>query len=292
MGYLHIENLYKNQDILLFKECYSLEKVHGTSAHITWNNGLGFFSGGEKYDNFIKLFNKEDLENKFKEIFADSSKVIIYGEAYGGKQQGMKDTYGPNLSFIVFDIKVNDSWLDVPKMDDLATRLGLEVVPWKKVSTNVSVLDAERDAPSEVAVRRGITEPKIREGVVIRPITEVIKNNGNRIIAKHKRIEFSERKTSPKVVDSAKLQILKDALAIAEEWCTAMRLEHVLQKLPLDIDIKSMRTVLDAMYEDISREANGEIIESQEARAAINRQTATLFKRRLNKVLNENTINE
>ena len=32
MGYLHIENLYKAQDILLFRECYALEKVHGTAA--------------------------------------------------------------------------------------------------------------------------------------------------------------------------------------------------------------------------------------------------------------------
>lgn len=33
MGYLHIDNLYKNRDILLFRECWALEKVHGTSAH-------------------------------------------------------------------------------------------------------------------------------------------------------------------------------------------------------------------------------------------------------------------
>jgi hypothetical protein len=30
MGYLHIDNLYKSQDILLFKRCYALEKIHGT----------------------------------------------------------------------------------------------------------------------------------------------------------------------------------------------------------------------------------------------------------------------
>ncbi len=34
MGYLHIDNLYKNQTIRLFRECYALEKVHGTSAHV------------------------------------------------------------------------------------------------------------------------------------------------------------------------------------------------------------------------------------------------------------------
>lgn len=29
MGYLKINNLYKEQTILLFKECYALEKIHG-----------------------------------------------------------------------------------------------------------------------------------------------------------------------------------------------------------------------------------------------------------------------
>ena len=35
MAYLHIDNLYKNQEILMFKECYALEKIHGTSGTIT-----------------------------------------------------------------------------------------------------------------------------------------------------------------------------------------------------------------------------------------------------------------
>lgn len=28
MGYLHIDNLYKAQEILLFRTCYALEKIH------------------------------------------------------------------------------------------------------------------------------------------------------------------------------------------------------------------------------------------------------------------------
>ena len=39
MGYLHIDNLYKNQTVLAFRRCFALEKVHGTSAHIAWRDG-------------------------------------------------------------------------------------------------------------------------------------------------------------------------------------------------------------------------------------------------------------
>jgi hypothetical protein len=63
MGYRHTENLYKDQTILMLRECYALEKVHGTSAHITWKDGnfggtVSYFSGGEKYANFVKLFDE------------------------------------------------------------------------------------------------------------------------------------------------------------------------------------------------------------------------------------------
>ena len=53
MAYLHIDNLYKNQEILMFKECYALEKIHGTSAHVGFKEGaIHFFSGGENHERF------------------------------------------------------------------------------------------------------------------------------------------------------------------------------------------------------------------------------------------------
>lgn len=42
MGYLHISNLYKDIDILLFKECYALEKIHGClkkGTRVSLSNG-------------------------------------------------------------------------------------------------------------------------------------------------------------------------------------------------------------------------------------------------------------
>ena len=92
MGYLHIDNLYKTQDILLFKECYAMEKIHGTSAHLSWNKQkLGFFSGGSTYETFINLFDKPNLEKLLLKDNQDA-KITIYGEAYAGKVQAMRET--------------------------------------------------------------------------------------------------------------------------------------------------------------------------------------------------------
>lgn len=283
MGYMHINNLYKDQRILSFKRCYALEKVHGTSAHIAWDGiSLRFFSGGESDEKFVKIFDHESLELAFRNLGHD--KVTIFGEAYGGKCQGMRQTYGESLRFIGFDVQVGENWLAVPDMDQVIASLGIEVVPWREVSTDLAELDAERDRPSEVAVRRGIVEPRTREGVVLRPPFEVRTNNGERVMAKHKGAKFEERATPQKVVDPSKLQVLTEASAIATEWVTPMRLSHVLDKMP-GADITKTPQVIAAMIEDVYREAAGEIVESKEVRAAIGKRTADLFKQRLGDAL-------
>ena len=119
---------------------------------------------------------------------------------------------------------------------------------------------------------------KEREGVVLRPLIELTKNNGERIITKHRIEKFSERSTPQKVADPAKLAVLGEAKAIAEEWVTPMRLTHVLDKLPNVTDMAQTVEVITAMVEDVYREAKGEIVESKEAETAIGRRTAKLLK--------------
>lgn len=295
MSYLHIQNLYRCQDILLFKACYALEKVHGTSAHISYHrnpnpsgeDALTFFSGGEKHDKFVALFDRDELLAKFRANLA-APIVTVYGEAYGGKCQGMKESYGDTLRFIVFDVRIGDCWLDVVNMTDFATGLGLEVVPWVKTSTDLSYLDLLRDAPSDVAERRGCGgpgAPKKREGIVLRPLIELTKNNGERVIAKHKCEAFSERVTPQKVADPAKLAVLTEATAIANEWVTLMRLAHVLDKLPPGINVESIKLVIEAMIEDVLREAAGEIVDTREVRSAIGRRAADLFRQKMKDAL-------
>jgi hypothetical protein len=288
MGYAHINNLYKDTTILMFKEVWALEKIHGTSAHVGWNHerqDVYFFSGGERHDKFVSVFDVENLRALFAEKFPTTN-VIVYGEAYGGKQQGMKATYGDILKFAAFDVKVGNVWMNIPNAEAIAKGLGLEFVFYTKTSTSIEALNAERDRPSTQAIRNGCGDDKITEGVVLRPLFEVTLNNGSRIVAKHKRDEFRETKT-PREVDPAKMQVLLDAKAIAEEWVTPMRLRHVLDKMPHGTSLEQMRDVIHAMTEDVKREAEGEIVLSKEAIKEIGSLTAKLFKETLKKSLEE-----
>lgn len=273
---MHIDNLYKSQHILAFRRCFALEKVHGTSAHARWNKGaLTFSSGGEKHERFVSLFDADALTAAFAALGHDE--VTVYGEAYGGKQQGMSATYGPALCFIVFDVMVGTTWLSVPNAADIAAKLGLEFVPFAEGPTDLDWLHAQRDADSEVAVRRGMGPGKLREGVVLRPPFEITMSNGARLIAKHKRDEFRETAT-PREVKPEQAAALAAADAIAQEWVTNERLRHVLDKLPGEHGMERTPEVIRAMVADVEREAEGEIVVSTEARKAIGSRTVALFK--------------
>jgi len=285
MAYLHIENLYRNKAILMFKECWAMEKVHGTSAHIAWRDGhVTFFAGGAKHDDFVALFDAEKLTAAFTEL--GHLEVVVYGEAYGGKINGQSWRYGKALRFVAFEVKIGETFLSVENAYDVATRLGFSFVFYRLIRCSLKNIDAERDAPSEEARRAGIAEERPREGVVLRPIVEATLN-GHRVIAKHKRDEERETK-SPRVVTSVDgFAILEGAEKIATEWVTPTRLQHVLDHLGGSPGMEKTPDVIAAMVEDVTREAAGEIVDSKEARKAIGRATALLFKEHLRKQLEE-----
>jgi len=294
IGYRKIKNLYKDQTILMFRECYAMEKIHGTSASVQlkYKNPIDepeliFFSGGEKHVNFLKLFDHDALLAKLKDV-AGGRDITVFGEAYGGKQQGMSGTYGKELCFIAFEVKIGETWLNVPNSEAVVKSLGLEFVPYKKIPATVEALNIERDRPSRVAKRRGIEEDKVSEGVVVKPLVEVRLTNGDRVIAKHKGEAFSERKSKrDTVVDPEKMKVLTKAKEIAEEWVTPMRLEHVLDKLEGELGPERTRDVIVAMTEDIKIEGAGEFVDSKEARKAIGTAVGKMFNLRLKRALSD-----
>lgn len=290
MGYRKTNNLYKDQRILMFKECYALEKIHGTSAHIKFhtddkeNTHVTFFSGREKYENFIKLFNSLELLEIYNNIFK-GSEVTIYGEAYGGKCQGMSKTYGTELKFVAFEVKINDTWLSVSNAHDITSKFELEFVDYVRISADMESIDAQRDRDSVQAIRNGMGEGHMREGVVLRPLIEFSQND-DRIICKHKRAEFSETKT-PREVSPDTLTKMIDADKIVDEWVTEMRLDHVLDHLiateciPDSYNIEHVKYVIMEMQNDIQVEAEGEIELTKLVLDRIAKRTVAMYQKRL-----------
>jgi hypothetical protein len=256
--------------------------VHNTSTSIVWmfeQKHIHFNCGGLDNTQFTALFNAEHLKAKFLEIFPDQD-VRIYGEGYGGKQQGMSHIYGKELKFVGFDVKVGSVWLNVPNAEDVCKQFGLEFVAYDIIDTALESLTVHRELPSVQAKRNGCGDDKKREGDVLRPLIEMRTNNGERVIAKYKPTEKMETRTKREVSDEM-LQVLADAEDIAEEWTVNLRLEHVLQHFPADVNMESMGDIVKAMIADIYREGRHEIIESKAVEKAIGRKTVQLFKQKL-----------
>lgn len=294
MGYMKIPNLYKDQDILLFKECYALEKIHGTSAHVSYKPGedLVFFAGGVRpKDSFQVLFDREELRRNF-DLYVGKP-CVVFGEAYGGKMQKMAKYYGNELKFVVFDVRIGDTWLDVPSAENVVHKLGLEFVPYWRVQTDLDVLNKYRDLPSTQGKRNGVEYDAPGEGVVLRPLVEMIKSNGKRVIAKHKSEAFRETHSIRAInVDPAKREEMRAAAAIAKEWVVPMRLNHVLDKLLAETDADSFGmedagAVVKAVVNDVLIEAGDEIEDSKEVRKALGREAIKLFRSYLANSLRE-----
>ena len=297
MGYRHINNLYKDQTVLMFKRLYAMEKIHGTSAHIAFTViksveidgkidiklseiNVTYFSGGEKHENFVKLFDTNTLLERYGQLGIPAH-ITIYGEAYGGKQQGMSETYGKELKFVAFEVQIGDKFMKVPYAKEICDKLGIEFVHYEEIDADPELIDKLANAPSVQAQRNGVENPKLpREGVVLRPLVEFLHPDGvGRIMAKHKNDIYKEREHAPKLQNPEDLKILEDAKAIAQEWVTPMRLVHVMDKAKANgfvIEEKLMNYLISLMVEDVEREAKGEIISNKQTRKAISQRTAKL----------------
>lgn len=322
MGYRKIPNLYRPEiaDILEEPKLYAMEKIHGTSAHIKYHadGTLSFSAGGASHQEFVNLFDQETLLKSFRDV-AEASRAAqlpvpvrswtVYGEAYGGKINAQAWRYGKKLRFVAFDVLVtgedaanvetdpNDPstliftagakqgssyWLNVLAAHDFVTkRLGLEFVHYEEVTSDLPTLDAARDKPSTQAKRNGIEGEQPTEGVVLRSITEKPAHNFDRMMAKHKRKEERETKTDFKPGD--KVAVYEAAQAIAQEWVTEERLNHVIQKVCLaeTPSVQHFAKIVTGMVDDVITEGGEMLVDTPEARKAIGAKASKLFKKRI-----------
>jgi hypothetical protein len=295
MGYEHIDNLYKDyikRFIMMFRDIYVTEKIHGTSVHIKFEPVIGsvqvpepvkFYPGGVSMDTFTALFDKEALAAKFVEM--GHPKVTIYGEAYGGSCQKMSKTYGPAIKFIVFEVDIDGLRLAVPDAEAVARSLGLEFVHYRLIENfTLADLDTEMLADSVQAARNGMGPGHLREGIVLRPVVEVRKNDGKYIRAKHKNPKFQETAT-PRRIDEAQAGLIEDAEKASQEWVTENRIRNILSHLaPDETDISNLGSIIRIMVEDVLREGAGELVDTPQLRKSISRRTAILFKQAFTKV--------
>lgn len=172
------------------------EKIDGTNIRIGWDFEKQFVTIDGRTENAnipARLVNH--LIQRFpKERFGKYLHNIgLYGEGFGA---GIQGKYGKAYSegvlndknangFMLFDVKVENYWLRKEDVEDVANVLDIPVVPEVMIGT---LHDAIKLCKAGFMSKLGdITA----EGMVLKPLVEICKRGGGRLIAKLKVKDFS-----------------------------------------------------------------------------------------------------
>lgn len=163
------------------------QKVDGTNIRVDWDGHAVTYGG--RTDNaqipakliavLDKLVPEELLEQQFGE-----QPATLYGEGYGaGIQKG--GVYRPDLSFVLFDVRVGRWWLTRDGIEEVAKGMGLDAVP---VVATCSIPDAIE------TVRNGVPSAwdhdHQAEGLVGVTALGLLGRDGQRLIVKVKAKDF------------------------------------------------------------------------------------------------------
>lgn len=170
------------------------EKIDGTNVRVHWDGHKVSFSG--RTDNsqlpspllnrLIDIFGGTDTEELFEQLFGEKD-VILFGEGYGKKIQAVGSKYIPDgVDFILFDVCVNDTYLDREEVENIALAFRISAVPVVLVGTINDAINYVMTKPKSTIG----TAPM--EGLVGRPVVELKDKNGKRLIVKVKVCDFTE----------------------------------------------------------------------------------------------------
>lgn len=168
------------------------EKVDGTNIRIIQNPPeLKFYgkTANSQIPSFLvnklnEIFNS--LKGKITKIFP--GEACLYGEGYGAKIQKGGGNYRQDQGFVLFDVKVGDWWLRREDVEDVAEKLGIDVVP---IIGEGDLYEMVEIAKNGIKSRWGDFQA---EGIVARPKTELKTRSGKRVITKIKCRDFRKEK--------------------------------------------------------------------------------------------------
>lgn len=201
------ENKVRLPEFLNVKNWFVTEKIDGMNIRITYRTQ--FFQNVKLSGRVVEIHGRTlkaqippFLLDYLKSVFTvekfisafpdleDKDVVVLFGEGYGERiQKG--GNYRKGVSFRLFDVKINDWWLEPENISDVASKMGVKtVVSLGTVSLETIVTFVKAKCKSYVAFEDGGNLEFLAEGVVARSYPLMLRRNGERVIFKLKRRDF------------------------------------------------------------------------------------------------------
>ena len=188
-----IEGKFRNETIefLANNTWVFTEKIDGTNIRIHWDGHKVEFAGrtdraqipNPLMDYLNNTFGSIEAEELFEQKFGESD-VILFGEGYGPKIQN-GGAYRDDVSFILFDVQIGDTWLKRESVEDIARTFGIDVVPIIFTGSLQQAVDYVKTKPKSTIGTANM------EGLVGRPAVEMRDRMGKRVIVKIKVCDFN-----------------------------------------------------------------------------------------------------
>lgn len=167
------------------------EKVDGTNIRVMLKGGDVTFAGRTNDAQLpaplvARLNERFSTDGSALRCLIDTD-MCLYGEGYGAKiQSGGK--YRADQDFVLFDVRVGEWWLQRSDIEEVASIIGVRVVP---VIGEGTLHDAVSAAKAGITSTWGNFQA---EGIVARPKVELKTRRGDRLIAKIKCRDFVSRR--------------------------------------------------------------------------------------------------
>jgi len=186
------------------------EKANGTNVSIHWDGHMVSIHGRtgsaqlpvDLMTMLSACFGGDATEQVFEQLFPTKSfyddsgekvasdvvtEATIYGEGIGPKIQKAGKLYGDQYRFLVFDIKVGNTYLEHsnPFYKQIIRAFGLEEVPTLQDMTPNEAIEFVKSKP-----RSWINANAPMEGVVLRPKVRLYGPDGSRLIVKVKAKDY------------------------------------------------------------------------------------------------------
>jgi ATP-dependent RNA circularization protein (DNA/RNA ligase family) len=163
------------------------EKVDGTNIRVIVENGKVRFGGrtdrAQIPARLVTVLERTFMDNAPLAALKD---IILYGEGYGSGIQNGASYLPDRCDFILFDVRIGKWWLRRSDVEQIASQLGIQCVPVVGRGTLLhAVLRVKAGIPSMLG-------PCAMEGLVMRPVCELLNRSGERIIAKVKQKDFAK----------------------------------------------------------------------------------------------------